>query len=146
MATIHLRNLDNLISAVPALLGCLPTDSIVVVSLREDCTVGPVFRVDAVVDLYAADRIAARLLDEQIPRAVVVAATNGRNSSLVAAEGIAESLMSSGVIIEESIRVSGFISGSRWRSSVTGRTGTVNSRNSARETVERRSSGATTAA
>lgn len=107
----------DLLAAIPFLIGYHPTDSLVIVSLKEEC-VGMAMRVDyptleASNTPEAFDALVYHLVREGAQGALVVAyVPEGRDDGVEILENISTSLARAEIAIRESL----LISGRRWRS------------------------------
>ena len=107
----------DLLAAIPFLIGYHPTDSLVIVSLKEDC-VGMAMRVDypsvdATNSVEAFDALIYHLVREGAQGALVVAyVPDGRDDGLQILENISTGLARVEIPIRESL----LIAGGRWRS------------------------------
>lgn len=111
----------DLLAAIPFLIGYHPTDSLVIVSLKEEC-VGMAMRVDYpnIDDAHATeafDALVFHLLREGAQGALVVAyVPDGRDDGLEILENISTALARAEIPIRESL----LIAGGRWRSVLCG--------------------------
>lgn len=111
----------DLLAAIPFLIGYHPTDSLVIVSLKEEC-VGMAMRVDypSIEDsntTEAFDALVFHLVREGAQGALVVAyVPDGRDDGLQTLENISTALVRAEIPIRESL----LIAGGRWRSVLCG--------------------------
>lgn len=107
----------DLLAAIPFLIGYHPTDSLVIVSLKEDC-VGMAMRVDypiteSVTSAEAFDALVYHLVREGAQGALIVAyVPEGRSDGVEILENISIALTRVEIPIRESL----LIAGGRWRS------------------------------